>query len=179
MTLKGGIIQIRLSFFSTLTIGCLGQHNQLQHWALISWLVFLLFCSLQICKHSTLFWHLYESTALWEQYIPVPGHLWSSHYLSSMFCTPSTESHGPSTNPDASHVPCGTFHFGQHVCAPRWENTGIWGKGSVFFMSFKDCISPTYPKLGIKRSPNIGLLSIPTNIRSPATRLLGKRAKGP
>uniref|UniRef100_A0A8C2XTP4 Major facilitator superfamily (MFS) profile domain-containing protein n=1 Tax=Capra hircus TaxID=9925 RepID=A0A8C2XTP4_CAPHI len=75
--------------------------------------------NMEICKHSVLFWHLYESTALWEQYIPVPGNLWSSHYLSSMSFTPSTESHGPSTNPDAFHVPCGTFHFGQHVHAPR------------------------------------------------------------
>uniref|UniRef100_A0A8C2XTN2 Major facilitator superfamily (MFS) profile domain-containing protein n=1 Tax=Capra hircus TaxID=9925 RepID=A0A8C2XTN2_CAPHI len=28
--------------------------------------------NMEICKHSVLFWHLYESTALWEQYIPVP-----------------------------------------------------------------------------------------------------------
>ena len=132
MTLKGGIIQIRLSFFSTLTIGCLGQHNQLQHWALISWLVFLLFCSLQICKHSTLFWHLYESTALWEQYFPVPGNLWSSHCLSPKSCSFTTESHGPSTNPDVSHVPGGNIHFGQHICAPRWEKTGLWGNEGSF-----------------------------------------------
>ena len=133
MTLKGGCINQTVPFFFS-TFGCLGQHNhQLPHLALILWLVSFLFCSLQICKHNTLLWYLYESTAFWEQYIPFPGNLWSSLYLRSMSCTPSTESHGPSSNPDAFHVPCGTFHFGQHVCAPRWEKTGIWGKGSVFF----------------------------------------------
>ncbi|XP_061059512.1 solute carrier family 22 member 10-like isoform X2 [Eubalaena glacialis] len=28
--------------------------------------------NMEICKHNTLFWHLYQSTALWEQYFPVP-----------------------------------------------------------------------------------------------------------
>ncbi|XP_065793649.1 solute carrier family 22 member 10-like isoform X2 [Muntiacus reevesi] len=28
--------------------------------------------SMEIFNHNTLFWHLYESTALWEQYFPVP-----------------------------------------------------------------------------------------------------------
>ncbi|XP_032496333.1 solute carrier family 22 member 24-like isoform X3 [Phocoena sinus] len=28
--------------------------------------------NMEICKHNTRFWHLYQSTALWEQYFPVP-----------------------------------------------------------------------------------------------------------
>ncbi|XP_065793636.1 steroid transmembrane transporter SLC22A24-like isoform X3 [Muntiacus reevesi] len=28
--------------------------------------------NMEICKHGTLLWYLYESTAFWEQYIPVP-----------------------------------------------------------------------------------------------------------
>ncbi|XP_043727080.1 solute carrier family 22 member 10-like isoform X4 [Cervus elaphus] len=75
--------------------------------------------SMEICNHNTLFWHLYEFTALWEQYFPVPGNLWSSHCLSPKSCCFTPESHGPSTNPDVSHVHGGDFHFGQHICAPR------------------------------------------------------------
>ena len=66
---------------------------------------------------------------------------------------------------------------------PRGERRLGFGETEVvfffFFMSFRDCISPTCPKLGINRSPNTGLISIPTNVRSPATRFLGERAKGP
>ncbi|XP_032496332.1 solute carrier family 22 member 24-like isoform X2 [Phocoena sinus] len=81
--------------------------------------------NMEICKHNTRFWHLYQSTALWEQYFPVPGNLWSSHCLSPMSCTSSIELYGPSTNPDAFHVPGGTFHFDQHVCAPRAKALGL------------------------------------------------------
>ena len=90
------------------------------------------FCSLQICNHTTLFWHYRQSTALWKQYFPVPGNLWSSHYLSPMSCTLPTEQCGPSTNRDFFPVPGGTFHFDQHVCASRWEKIGIWGKEVSF-----------------------------------------------
>ena len=95
-------------------------------------MAWVFFCSLQICRHNTLFWHYCQSTALWKQYFPVPGNLWSSHYLSPMSCTLPTEQCGPSTNPDVFHVPGGTFHFDQHVCASRWEKIGIWGKEVSF-----------------------------------------------
>ena len=118
------------------------------------------FCSLQICKHTTLFWHYRQSTALWKQYIPVPGHLWSSHHLSPMSRTCRTESQGPSTNADVFLVPGGSFHFGQHVCAPRWEESGLWGKEGSFPHPSGTVIGHPCLKLGLKKGSYFEL-SIP------------------
>lgn len=70
------------------------------HGLWILWYGFFLFCSLQICKRNTLLRHLYQSTVLWEQHFPVPGHLWNSHCLGPICCTFISESYGPSTNRD-------------------------------------------------------------------------------
>ncbi|XP_043307499.1 solute carrier family 22 member 9-like [Cervus canadensis] len=74
--------------------------------------------NMKIRKHNTLVWHLYESTALREQYFPVAGNLWNFHSLSLKTCIFTTESYGPWTNPDSVRVPDGTYHFAQHLCAP-------------------------------------------------------------
>ncbi|XP_026343541.1 steroid transmembrane transporter SLC22A24-like isoform X7 [Ursus arctos] len=75
--------------------------------------------TMEIWNHSTLLWRHNQSTAFWEQYFPIPGSLWSSHCHSPKSSSFSTESYGPSNNPDTFHVPGGTFCFGQHVCASR------------------------------------------------------------
>ena len=119
-------------------------------WAL-NLMACVFFCSLQVCCHSTPLWHLYKSTTLWKKYIPVPGHLWSSHHLSPMSCTCSTELQGPSTNADAFLVPGGTFHFGQHICALSREETGLWGREGSFPHPSGTVTGHTCLKLGLKR----------------------------
>ncbi|XP_059259386.1 solute carrier family 22 member 10-like isoform X3 [Mustela nigripes] len=81
--------------------------------------------TMEICNHNTLLWHHDQSTAPWEQYFPVPGDLWGPHCHYPMSSSFSTESYGPSNNPDTFHVPGGTFCFGQHVCAPRARAFGL------------------------------------------------------
>ena len=120
----------------------------------MSFFFFFVFFPLQICNHNTLFWHLYESTALWEQYFLVPGNLWNFHCLSLKPCIFTTESYGLLTNPDAVHVPGGTYHFAQHLCGPNIKEDWTLGKESVFFSSFRGYIGHIYLKPGVKRDPN-------------------------
>ncbi|XP_058435533.1 steroid transmembrane transporter SLC22A24-like isoform X2 [Marmota monax] len=81
--------------------------------------------TIEIFKCCILLWPRTQPAAPGEQYLPVPGSLWSHHAHSQLSFPLDSELHGSSDKPDIVLIPGWSFHSSQHIFAPRSILMGI------------------------------------------------------